>query len=182
MVLHIHKQATRTNTEYYIYSHLPNFHGVALSVHTGVTPAHEEWRSSTWQQILELMVLKSYFATGLRCHSAGEVGVHRCNVLVEGGVLGVPGAGQPQLLRGVGELEGGVGVGRVREQGALPLQQVPHPLQKLPEPEGQGGLPQAVQLLEDRQNIYIKTKQRKTSLNAFLKASLAWWVVRTFTL
>ena len=37
MVLHIRKQATRTDTEYYIYSHLPNFHGVALSVHTGVT-------------------------------------------------------------------------------------------------------------------------------------------------
>lgn len=73
--------------------------------------------------------------------------MHGNNVVVVRCVLGVPGAGQFELLRCVGELEGGVRVGRVRQQGALPLQQLGHPLEKLPEPEGQGGLAQAVQLL-----------------------------------
>lgn len=46
--------------------------------------------------------------------SAGEVCVHGGYVVVEGGVLRVPGAGQFELLRRVGELEGGVRVGGVR--------------------------------------------------------------------
>ena len=153
MVLHIHKQATQV-----LYLQPSAWLPRCFSPY---------WRGCprTWQQILELIISKSYSAPGSRCHSAREVGVHGRNVLVEGGVLGVPGAGQPELLGGVGELEGGVRVGRVREQGALPLQQVPHPLQKLPESEGQGGLPQAVQLLGDRRNTSLTTKTRENLLD-----------------
>lgn len=46
--------------------------------------------------------------------SAGEVCVHGGYVVVESRVLRVPGAGQFELLRCVGELEGGVWVRGVR--------------------------------------------------------------------
>lgn len=55
-------------------------------------------------------------------HSAGEVSMHWNNVVVVSCVLGVTGAGQFELLRCVGELEGGVGVGRVWQQGTFSLQ------------------------------------------------------------
>lgn len=53
-----------------------------------------------------------------------------------------------ELLGSVGELEGGVGVGGVGEQGALPLQHVCHSLQQLQEAKGQSCLSQTVQLLQ----------------------------------
>lgn len=99
--------------------------------------------------------------------------MHWRNVLVEGSILGVPGAGQLELLGSVGELEGGVGVGRVWKQGALPLQQIPHSLQELAETEGQGGLPQAVQLLaRGHRNIYIKPNDAKPAQLLFWRP--AW--------
>lgn len=73
--------------------------------------------------------------------------MHWNNVVVVSCVLGVTGAGQFKLLRCVGELEGGVRVGRVWQQGAFSLQQLRDSLQKLPETKGQGSLPEAVQLL-----------------------------------
>lgn len=79
----------------------------------------------------------------------GEVRGHGGDAVLEGGVLGVAGAGQLQLLRGVGQLEGRVGVGGVRQQGALPLQQLGHAFQQFPEAEGQGRFPQPIQLLRD---------------------------------
>lgn len=83
--------------------------------------------------------------------------MHGNDVVVVRCVLRVAGAGQFELLRCVGELEGGVGVRRVRQQGALALQQLGDALEKLPEAESQGGLAQAVQLLagpgEEKQQV-----------------------------
>lgn len=67
--------------------------------------------------------------------------MQRCDVVVVGSILGGACAGQLELLGGVGELESSVRVGRVRQQCALPLQHVGHPLEQVQETKGQGGLP-----------------------------------------
>lgn len=72
--------------------------------------------------------------------------------MIESSILGVTGAGQFELLCGMGELESGIRVGRVGQQRALSLQQVGNSLQELPEAESQGGLPKPVQLLVDSKN------------------------------
>lgn len=85
-------------------------------------------------------------------HSAGEVRMHWNNVVVVSCVLGVAGAGQFELLRCVGELEGSVGVCRVWEEGTFSLQQLSDSLEKLPETESQSSFPEAVQLLTGPRN------------------------------
>lgn len=80
-------------------------------------------------------------------HSAGEVCLHWNNVVIISCILGVTGTGQFELLCRMGELEGSVWMGRVREQGTFSLQQVSHSLKELPETESQGSLPETVQLL-----------------------------------
>lgn len=58
--------------------------------------------------------------------AAGEVRLQRCDVVVVRGVVGGAGASHLELLSGVGELEGGVWVGCVWEEGALPFQDICH--------------------------------------------------------
>lgn len=99
--------------------------------------------------------------------SAGEVGVHWNNVVVVSCVLGVARAGQFELLRRVGELEGGIGVGGVWQQRAFSLQQLRDSLEKLPEAESQGSLPEAVQLLKGPR----KTSGQALSRERFDKSS-----------
>lgn len=70
-----------------------------------------------------------------------EVCVQGCDVVVICGILRGARAGQLELLGSVGELEGGVWVGGVRQQGAFPLQHVGHPFKQVQETEGQGGFP-----------------------------------------
>lgn len=66
----------------------------------------------------------------------GEVCVQGCDVVVICGILGGASAGQLELLGSVGELEGSVRVGGVRQQGALPLQHVSHPFKQVQETKG----------------------------------------------
>lgn len=81
---------------------------IYLQVQNSAVVCHRELDStkgvtSTWKS-------RSTFAHG----SAGEVRVHGGDVMVESSVLRVPGAGQFELLRCVGELEGSIRVSRVR--------------------------------------------------------------------
>ncbi|KAI1235251.1 hypothetical protein IHE44_0002891 [Lamprotornis superbus] len=62
-----------------------------------------------------------------------------------------------ELLGCVRELEGGVGVGGVGEQGALPLQHVCHALQQLQEAKGQSCLSQTIQLLQRHKTPFKAT-------------------------
>lgn len=66
----------------------------------------------------------------------GEVCVQGRDVVVICGILGGASAGQLELLGSVGELEGSIRVGRVRQQGALPLQHVGHPFKQVQETKG----------------------------------------------
>lgn len=73
--------------------------------------------------------------------------MHGSNAVIKVGILGVAGAGQFELLCGMGELESSIWMSRVWQQGALPLQQVRHALQELQEPEGQSSFSHSVQFL-----------------------------------
>lgn len=65
-----------------------------------------------------------------------EVRVQGCDVVVICSILRGAGAGQLELLGSVGELECGVWVGCVRQQGALPLQHVSHSFEQVQETKG----------------------------------------------
>lgn len=77
--------------------------------------------------------------------------------MIVGSVFRGSSTGHFELLCRVCELEGGVGVGGVREQRALPLQHVCHAFQQLQEAEGQRCFPQAVQLLQRHKTPFKAT-------------------------
>lgn len=89
--------------------------------------------------------------------AAGKVCLQRSNVVIVGSVFRGPGTRHLELLCRVCELEGGVGVGGVGQQRALPLQHVCHALQQLQEAKGQGCLPQTVQLLHRHKTPFKAT-------------------------
>lgn len=80
--------------------------------------------------------------------ATGKVCLQRSNVVIIGSVFRGSSTCHFELLGRVRELEGGVGVGSVGEQGALPLQHVCHALQQLQEAEGQRCFSQTIQLLQ----------------------------------
>lgn len=65
-----------------------------------------------------------------------EVCMQGCDVVVICSILGGASAGQLELLGSMGELERGVWVGRVRQQGALPFQHICHPFKQVQETKG----------------------------------------------
>lgn len=82
--------------------------------------------------------------------------MHGLNVVIKSSILGVAGAGQFELMCSMGELESCIGVGRVWQQGALPLQELSHSFQEFPETKRQSSFPQTVQLLREEINTREK--------------------------